>query len=512
MTSSRRFVSPPGGAQKSESEVLYSTKASVPACWSNPTTNMDDGDPFLALHSGAAPAYPEESYWWLPSPPVGPVAGPSTLPILEALAKSTDSGGEPSPEEDEGATAARSASPATASSTSKSPDGPRPRVPKRRTRTGCKACRERRVKCDEGRIDELGQKWACRSCIVRRVPCLYPAPSDDGSGHTRQWASPAMCSQTSDTPTSSGASTSREVAPTLARIAREAAQKLALGTSVGAPEYTVLETLAAGGDPVRFIGTAAVTDPEHDHFQAEMLPFLRRQFSRSSKPPEDDRAVLYHAAIRLGFIARPETVSKAEEHRMLANEAANRAVLQRCESETLMSVSNVSPNARHKSSVRSLTSYFCRIARALLLLGNIIISQPIAVPAEHLVADVTTPLGYQIYDILCAYRTWIALVDGTQRISTPVPLAGDRYLESTFGVARSMWDLLGRTIDLLVQRRTLDALPVEMTRPLLEPDVNAIFEKGRTILENVSHSRSKRIHQGTEVRCPLTRRRALDRD
>lgn len=152
-----------------------------------------------------------------------------------------------------------------------------------------------------------------------------------------------------------------------------------------------------------------------------------------------------------------------------------------------------------------LTITVCRIARALLLLGNIIISQPIAVPADHLVADLTSPLGYQIYDILCAYRTWIAFVDGTQRISTPVPLAGDRYLESTFGIARSMWDLLGRTIDLLVQRRTLDALPIEMTRPLLEPDVTAILEKGQSILETVRHSRSKRIQQGTEVCAPFLR-------
>ncbi|KAG7115863.1 Sterol uptake control protein 2 like [Verticillium longisporum] len=39
--------------------------------------------------------------------------------------------------------------------------------PHKKTRSGCKTCKARKVKCDEGRP-------ACRNCVLRKVDCLYP--------------------------------------------------------------------------------------------------------------------------------------------------------------------------------------------------------------------------------------------------------------------------------------------------------------------------------------------------
>ncbi|BGP72765.1 hypothetical protein NBRC10513v2_006161 [Rhodotorula toruloides] len=246
------------------------------------------------------------------------------------------------------------------------------------------------------------------------------------------------------------------------------------------PEYAVLETLAAGGDPARFIGSLSATSPSHDHFRSCMVPFLTRQFACTSTStalykPTDELTALYHAAVRIGYVSRLDGLEQAENHRLQAEEACQRAVSRRCRSEVLL------------------------IARALLALGSLLNGLPLDVPQEALVADITTPLGHQIYDILCVYRTLLALIDGTKRITTPVPLAGDLYLESTFGVARSLWVLVGKTIDLLVQRRTLDALPASMVGTLLHDEAAALLREGAEIVEEVKASRARRIQQGTEM-------------
>ncbi|KAM6507177.1 hypothetical protein FALCPG4_018559 [Fusarium falciforme] len=42
------------------------------------------------------------------------------------------------------------------------------RRPHRKSRTGCAECRRRRVKCDE-------EKPACKACVGRDHPCVYPS-------------------------------------------------------------------------------------------------------------------------------------------------------------------------------------------------------------------------------------------------------------------------------------------------------------------------------------------------
>lgn len=69
---------------------------------------------------------------------------------------------------------------------------PRPRPRHSRVRTGCRECRERRVKCAEGEATSLG-KMACRQCWETCSDCWYPDPDD-----RKQWV-PALT--TRQTPT-----------------------------------------------------------------------------------------------------------------------------------------------------------------------------------------------------------------------------------------------------------------------------------------------------------------------
>ncbi|BGP34349.1 hypothetical protein JCM10296v2_006164 [Rhodotorula toruloides] len=372
-----------------------------------------------------------EPLWWAPSPlegvlgqagAAGTVVGPSTA-VLPNARTPTDS---------------------------LSPETRSPREPKRRTRSGCRACRERRVKCEEGPVGADGAKAACRKPQSERLEnnVVKKRPSGD----------------VPEPP----------VFPSCVVALRPAASQLAH------PEYAVLETLAAGGDPARFIGSLSATSPSHDHFRSCMGPFLTRQFTCTSTStavykPTDELTALYHAAVRIGYVSRLDGLEQAENHRLQAEEACQRAVSRRCRSEVLL------------------------IARALLALGSLLNGLPLDVPQDALVADITTPLCHQIYDILCVYRTLLALVDGTKRITTPVPLAGDLYLESTFGVARSMWVLVGKTIDLLVQRRTLGALPASMLGTLLHDEAAALLREGAETVQEVKASRARRIQQGTEM-------------
>ncbi|KAH6663624.1 hypothetical protein EV126DRAFT_494434 [Verticillium dahliae] len=49
--------------------------------------------------------------------------------------------------------------------------------PHKKTRSGCKTCKARKVKCDEGRP-------ACRNCVLRKVDCLYPVTAASAKSAT----------------------------------------------------------------------------------------------------------------------------------------------------------------------------------------------------------------------------------------------------------------------------------------------------------------------------------------
>ncbi len=84
--------------------------------------------------------------------------------------------------------------------------------PHRKTRTGCRNCKSRKVKCDEGRP-------ACRTCTVRKETCVYMAVSKRVSSTT---ATSAMSTTSASSPTSSP-SPGRESSPALALATRPAA-------------------------------------------------------------------------------------------------------------------------------------------------------------------------------------------------------------------------------------------------------------------------------------------------
>jgi hypothetical protein len=51
----------------------------------------------------------------------------------------------------------------------------RKRKPHTRTKTGCRRCRQQRVKCPEGPIGPSGRQVICRRCWETDRPCYYPA-------------------------------------------------------------------------------------------------------------------------------------------------------------------------------------------------------------------------------------------------------------------------------------------------------------------------------------------------
>ncbi|TDZ40341.1 Sterol uptake control protein 2 [Colletotrichum trifolii] len=81
--------------------------------------------------------------------------------------------------------------------------------PHKKSRTGCRNCKKRKVKCDEARP-------TCRNCVLRKTECNYPSPASshphNGDGdnhhhHHHHHTSPASPSSTS------GSTTSRSQTP-----------------------------------------------------------------------------------------------------------------------------------------------------------------------------------------------------------------------------------------------------------------------------------------------------------
>lgn len=65
--------------------------------------------------------------------------------------------------------------------------------PHKKSRTGCKSCKARKVKCDEGRP-------ACKSCRLRKTECVYPVtqPVTGASTTTAAAAAPSPAATTAD--------------------------------------------------------------------------------------------------------------------------------------------------------------------------------------------------------------------------------------------------------------------------------------------------------------------------
>ncbi|ETS79477.1 hypothetical protein PFICI_09330 [Pestalotiopsis fici W106-1] len=56
--------------------------------------------------------------------------------------------------------------------------------PHKKSRAGCKQCKQRKVKCDEGRP-------RCRSCTLRKETCVYPTPAATSTALVRSGKSPS---------------------------------------------------------------------------------------------------------------------------------------------------------------------------------------------------------------------------------------------------------------------------------------------------------------------------------
>lgn len=91
-----------------------------------------------------------------------------------------------------------------------------------------------------------------------------------------------------------------------------------------------------------------------------------------------------------------------------------------------------------------------------------------------------------------------AMLEGNQN-STPVPLAGDRYLDTTFGIERRMWSLVNRTASLLSNAAIATPLGPDVRSYLLATESQSILCQSQAIVGEAK-SELERVQLGTKVR------------
>lgn len=209
--------------------------------------------------------------------------------------------------------------------------------PRKRTRTGCRECRSRRVKCTEGKRTPYG-KEPCQRCTSNDRLCEYPGPTGKG------WT-PAV------------ARISSKPSETLAQqhALKLATQRLAVADSgvyatgsapitIAAPlpiipatisgstyrtlspeDAPLLEYIFSGS--VAHIGARDVTAPEQDNFRSCLLPYLKYVLATGPGVGENEWLYIYHATLRFAALHRhirqpsQEHIDAAEKHTYFAGRA-----------------------------------------------------------------------------------------------------------------------------------------------------------------------------------------------
>ncbi|GJN94181.1 hypothetical protein Rhopal_007255-T1 [Rhodotorula paludigena] len=223
---------------------------------------------------------------------------------------------------------------------------------------------------------------------------------------------------------------------------------------------------------------------QFDSFKHRVIPYFSHNIAERRGDDEDpaDVKVLYHAAIRFSALHRAQTDTDAGRLYDTAAEHAQRAV------EAL----EVLPT-KYSRSERLL------LARVLLVLGNIVAGEPVEVSPSDLVANVTTPVGHDLYDVGCVWRTLTLCLREDKGVCTPVPLAGDRDLELTYGLSRRMWHILSRVNDLCSHARMLWSALGDTAAGLLAIEAHQLLQEAEEVTRLAEADETPRIRKGTEM-------------
>ena len=119
--------------------------------------------------------------------------------------------------------------------------------------------------------------------------------------------------------------------------------------------------------------------------------------------------------------------------------------------------------------------------------------------AEDLSAEVSTPLGHEIYDVLCVYSIMMGMARGSSP-SHNLPSAGSPNIEDIFGIARPMWNVLARLANLLAQVRNANPVVQLIGVDTTAQDTQQLLADSAVVLTKIDRSqRSRRIKLGSKV-------------
>lgn len=139
------------------------------------------------------------------------------------------------------------------------------------------------------------------------------------------------------------------------------------------------------------------------------------------------------------------------------------------------------------------------IGISLLSLAHMFGGLQVHLEAEDLSAQVSTPLGHEIYDVLCVYSVMIGLAKGTKP-SHSLATAGSNDIEDIFGVARSMWNMLARLATLLADVRKMNPVAKLIGIDGTEQECRQLLEESAMVQAKIERSsRSRRIQLGSKV-------------
>lgn len=398
------------------------------------------------------------------------------------------------------------------------------RTVKRRTKTGCRECRRKRVKCDEGGklLAHDGRRLACKRCVRRRTPCQYPwvggAELESDESH---WAPPAaqriqtsvalpsfahnsghhaIVSQdnvnlVSGTDNSHDASWITRTACSVAKSpgkpgpATLPSSPAYLPSEIDDAERSLLAYLFSGR--IRSIGVFDLSNPTLDHFQTQMLPYLAHTLPQICRTRGADEHLLYHAALRLSAAHR-DWVDRASR-------ASPSSAITNFSSSTPHAIAGYTTLATIRDDRRTERTL---IGHALLILGSFFEKDAPSwqVAPKQLEVDLSSPLGHHVYDVMCVYHAQDCLATGSEPDVT-IPRAGSRDVETTFGISRSMWVLTSKVATLLSQARILQELTGDADAGALAASAAQLLRQLEDAVHTVWNSnRESRVRLGTQVR------------
>lgn len=228
------------------------------------------------------------------------------------------------------------------------------------------------------------------------------------------------------------------------------------------------------------IGAFGATNPQRDHFQHVMLPFVLNHLANTTAgfSAEDDfvtSSAVYFSDVHRRYYALDSGLNPPFKSQARAKCLQERVRAQSCRGE------------------KSL------IGTALYDLAVIFAGGELDLRPEDFEAEVVSPIGYSLYDVLCVYDTMKA-IEELREVRAPVPLTGSADLEHTFGMHRKMFQILATTAKMLHQSNSISQLLATESPELMRDECQALMHKSHTIAYGSGiQTKDYRIALGTQM-------------